>query len=389
MQHFKDLFLLDPSVVYLNHGSFGACPKPIFESYQAWQEELEWEPVQFITKKGVTALLEAKQVLAPFIGCAAEDFIFVQNPTAAVNQIVKSLDLKPGDEVLTTNHEYGAMDRTWRFYAKKKGFRYVQQPIQLPITSRDQMLEDFWKGLTPNTRVVFISQMSSSTALIFPVQEICAKAKELGLLCIIDGAHVPGHIPLNIAELQPDYYTGTLHKWMLAPKGSSFLYVDKKHQPDLDPLIVSWGYESVLPGESTFLDYNEVQGTRDISAFLATPAVMAFLDEHNWPVVSDTCKATIRKHYPAFCDLLHTQPICPVTDEFMGQLCSIPIRTTKPLELKETLYHKYHIEIPIMQKQDEVYLRISMQAYNDEADLAQLQEALLAIAEQTDLLTLD
>ncbi|MFZ4634758.1 MAG: aminotransferase class V-fold PLP-dependent enzyme [Saprospiraceae bacterium] len=388
MKHLKDLFLLDPAVVYLNHGSFGACPKPIFESFQAWQEELEWEPVQFITKKAVTALLEAKQALAPFIGCAAEDFVFVQNPTAAVNQIVKSLDLKPGDEVLTTNHEYGAMDRTWRFYAKKKGFRYVQQHIQLPVTSREQMLEDFWKGLTPNTRVVFISHMSSSTALIFPVREICEKAKALGLMCIVDGAHVPGHIPLNLSELQPDFYTGTLHKWMLAPKGSSFLYVDKKHQAELDPLIVSWGYESDMPGDSTFLDYNEVQGTRDISAFLATPAVMAFLQENNWSAVSDACKAMIRKHYPAFCDLLHTKPICPVSDVFLGQMCSIPIRTTRPTALKETLYAKYRIEIPIMQKQDEVYLRISMQAYNDEAELQQLREALVEIVEQTDLLAL-
>ncbi|MDX2135610.1 MAG: aminotransferase class V-fold PLP-dependent enzyme [Saprospiraceae bacterium] len=382
----KTQFLLDPEVAYLNHGSFGACPKPIFDNFQHWQRELEREPVQFITKTAVKALEDAKHALAPFIGCRPEDFFFTQNPTAAINQIVRSLDLGPGDEVLTTNHEYGAMDRTWRFYALKKGYRYVQQDIPLPVQSKEQILDAFWKGLTPNTRVVFLSHMTSATALIFPVQEICEKAKSLGLISIVDGAHVPGHIPLDIGSLQPDYYTGTLHKWMLAPKGSSFLYVARQHQETLDPLIVSWGYESEAPSGNTFLDYNEIQGTRDIAAFLCTPAVMQFLQENQWADVSRRCKDAIRQHYPAFCDLLDTRPICPLSDAFLGQMCSIPIQTPNPVALKEALWERYSIEIPVMKRGNDYLLRISMQGYNSESDLDRLRAALLELRQDSDLL---
>ena len=158
---------------------------------------------------------------------------------------MRSLDLKEGDEILSTNHEYGAMDRTWNFYCKKSGAKYIRQNISLPVVSKEQILEEFWSGYTSKTKIVFLNQISSATALIFPVKEICDKARDLGLITIIDGAHVLGQMDLNITELNPDFYTGTLHKWMLAPKGSSFLYVKKDFQEMLDPLVVGWGYESV------------------------------------------------------------------------------------------------------------------------------------------------
>ncbi|WP_298304253.1 aminotransferase class V-fold PLP-dependent enzyme [Flavobacterium sp.] len=235
----KSVFLLDNNITFLNHGSFGACPKPIFEEFQRLQLELEQEPVHFIQKKLPIYLKEAKKPLAKFIGCNEEDFFFTPNPTFAVNTIMRSLNLQKGDEILTTNHEYGAMDRTWNFYCKKSGAKYIRQEISLPIISKEQILEEFWKGYNSNTKVIFLNQISSSTALIFPVKEICDKAQQLGLITIVDGAHVPGHIDLNISELNPDFYTGTLHKWMLAPKGSSFLYVKKEFQSDIDPLVVS------------------------------------------------------------------------------------------------------------------------------------------------------
>jgi isopenicillin-N epimerase len=224
----KSQFLLDNTITFLNHGSFGACPKPIFEEFQRLQLELEQEPVNFIQKKLPIYLKEAKKPLAKFIVCNEEDFFFTPNPTFAVNTIMRSLNLQPGDEILTTNHEYGAMDRTWNFYCKKAGAKYVRQKISFPIVSKEHILEEFWKGYNANTKVIFLNQISSSTALIFPVKEICDKAQQLGLIAIVDGAHVPGHIDLNISELNPDFYTGTLHKWMLAPKGSSFLYVKKR-----------------------------------------------------------------------------------------------------------------------------------------------------------------
>lgn len=382
----KSQFLLDPAITFLNHGSFGACPKPIFEEYQRLQSELENEPVYFILKKQAEYLKIAKGKLAEYIGCDANDFFFTPNPTFAVNTIMRSLDLKEGDEILSTNHEYGAMDRTWNFYCKKSGAKYIRQNISLPVVSKGQMLEEFWSGYTSKTKIVFLNQISSATALIFPVKEICDKARELGLITIIDGAHVLGQMDLNITELNPDFYTGTLHKWMLAPKGSSFSYVKKDFQPMLDPLVVGWGYESVAPGESQFLDYQEFQGTRDISAFLSTPKVIDFLEENDWISKAKECRNMVLNNYQRFCDLLNTKPICPISEDFLVQMASISVKTTNPVALKELLFDKYKIEIPVMPLNGNYFIRYSINAYNSQEDLDILYKALQDIIVTTDLI---
>lgn len=379
-------FLLDSTITFLNHGSFGACPQPIFDEFQRFQRELELDPVHFIQKKLPVYLKQAKAPLGEFIGCNPKDFFFVPNPTVAINTVMRSLQLQPGDEILATNHEYGAMDRTWHFYCKKSGAKYVRQPITLPVVSKEQIIAEFWKGYTNKTKVVFLNHISSSTALIFPVKEICDKAQELGLITIVDGAHVPGHIDLDLADLNPDFYTGTLHKWMLAPKGSSFLYVKKEFQDDIDPLVVSWGYESLAPSESRFLDYHEYQGTNDHSAFLCTPTVIDFLKENDWKTKSEACNQIVLENYQRFCDLLQTKPITPITSEFLGQMASIPIKTSKPAELKELLYDQYKIQIPVMPLNDKVYLRYSINAYNTQEDLEVLYSALEDILKTTDLI---
>ena len=372
----KEKFLLNSDIAYLNHGSYGACPKVIFQDYQNWQSKLEAEPVQFLTKKYYDALSVSKQALAEFIGCNKDDFFFLQNPTTAMNQVVKSLPLQPGDEVLSTNHEYGAIDKTFDFYSRKKGFVCRRQNISLPLLSKEQFLDEFWKGYNERTKVVFLSHFTSTTALIFPVKEICQRAKELGLLTVIDGAHVPGHIHLNLREVQPDYYTGTLHKWLLSPKGCSFLYVRNELQEKIEPLIVSWGYETDRPSKSKFLEENEMQGTRDVSAFLTVPAIFRFFKENNMQQKQSACRQTILEQYPLFCELLNTTPLCKLSDEFLGQMCSIPIRPKDPFQLKELLYNKYKIEIPVMKRGDETYLRISYQVYNTLDELEYLKEVI-------------
>jgi isopenicillin-N epimerase len=382
----KSQFLLDPAITFLNHGSFGACPKPIFEEYQRFQLELETEPVYFIQKKAAGYLKTARERLSKYVGCNSVDLFFTPNPTFAINTIMRSLHLGAGDEILSTNHEYGAMDRTWNFYCKKSGAKYIRQNISLPLVSKEQILKEFWSGYNSKTKIIFLNQISSCTALIFPIKEICDKARELGLITIIDGAHVPGQIDLDITELNPDFYTGTLHKWMLAPKGSSFLYVKKSFQEMLDPLIVGWGYESVTPGESQFLDYQEYQGTRDISAFLCTPKVIDFLEINNWKTVAKECRQLVFYNYQRFCDLLNTQPICPITDEFIGQMASIPIKTVNPVELKELLFNKYKIEIPVMPLNGNYFLRYSINAYNSQEDLDVLYKALQDIIATTNLI---
>ena len=382
----KSQFLLNPDITYLNFGSFGACPQPVFDDYIKWQRLLEWEPCRYIAVDGVNYLKTSREALASFINCDADDVVYVTNPTYAINIIAKSLKLNEGDEILTTNIEYGAMDRTWNYYCRKNGAKYIRQTIELPVTSKEALLEQFWKGYTNKTKAIFISQITSSTALRLPVKEICDRAKELGLLTIVDGAHVPGHIPLNLAELKADIYTGACHKWLMTPKGCSFLYVKKEYQDLFDPVIISWGYESAAPSHSRFLDYHQMQGTRDFSAFLTVPKAIEFRTENNWDEVAAGCRQLVRENYERFCDLLGSTPVCPVNDDFLGQMCSIPVSTDQPEMLHSHLFDQYKIEVPVMRQENHVFLRYSIQVFNDQNDLDILFKALQEIQQKTDLL---
>lgn len=381
----RSQFLLDPDITYLNFGSFGACPKPVFEDYQNWQLLLEREPVQFIAMNSAKNLETARKALAAYINCDADDLVYVTNPSYAINIVAKSIELKPGDEILSTNIEYGALDRTWNYYCRKAGAKYIRQPIELPIVSKEAIIEQFWKGYNEHTKAIFISQITSATALILPVKEICAMAKERGLLTIVDGAHVPGHIPLDLSELQADIYTGACHKWMMTPKGCSFLYVKKAYQP-IDPLVVSWGYEAAMPSHAQFLDYHQMQGTRDFSAFLTVPKAIAFMKEHNWWEVAAACRQMVQDNYERFCELLGSRPICPVSDEFLGQMCSIPINSPAPEQLQRHLFEEYKIEVPVPRQDDKVFLRYSINAFNTQADLDKLYEAMKELVKRDELI---
>lgn len=383
----KDLFLLNPEINYLNHGSFGACPREVFDKYQNYQKMLEADSVQFMTKKGPELMDISRAALAQFIHCDERDLVFVTNPSTAMNTIIKSLNLKEGDEVLTTNQEYGAVDRTWNFIAKKQGIKYIRANIQLPLTSKEQFLKDFWSGYNARTKVVCLSEITSHTALIFPVKEIVQRAKELGLITIIDGAHVPAHIPLNIETLDPDFYTGACHKWMLAPKGCSFLYARKNMQSLLDPLIVSWGYEAQFPSDSQYQDYHQYQGTRDFSAFLTVNDCLDWMEQHDWINQTAHSKKMLQHYYPIVAKELNSTTLCPVSEEFLGQICSFPIQTSAPSELKELLFQEHKIEIPIMNNVGPVvYTRLSFQPYVKESDIDHFIDAVRDIKSKTNLI---
>jgi isopenicillin-N epimerase len=385
-QKLRSLFLLNPPITYLNFGSFGACPQPIFEDYQAWQRLLESEPCQFIAVNGVDYLKASREALASYINCNADDLVYVTNPTYAINIIAKSLKLDEGDEILSTNLEYGALDRTWNYYCKKSNAKYIRQPIELPVVSKETIIEQFWKGYTSKTKAIFISQITSSTALRLPVKEICEMAKEKGLLTIVDGAHVPGHIPLDLAELKADIYTGACHKWMMTAKGCSFLYVKKEFQNLFDPLAVSWGYESANPSDSQFLDYHQMQGTRDFSAFLTVPAAIKFMKENSWEEVAAACREMARNNYQKFCNLLGSSPVCPLDADFLGQIISVPIKTDQPEKLQRHLFEKYKIEVPVMRQEKNIFLRYSVHVFNTQNDLDKLYNALQEIISTTDLI---
>ena len=375
----RSQFLLNPEITYLNFGSFGACARPVFEDYQRWQAELEFEPVAFITVNGPKYLQRSREALASYIHCQPEDIVYVMNPSYGVNIVAKSLDLSPGDEILSTDLEYGACDRTWNYYCQKKGARYVRQPINLPIVSKDQFVEDFFKGLSAKTKAIFISHITSATALRLPVEEICAIAKEKGLLTIVDGAHVPGHLPLDLSRLQADIYTGACHKWMCTPKGCTFLYINKEWQDRFDPLLVSWGYDAAKPAGLRFQDFHTLQGTRDISAFLTVPRALQFMEENNWVQVAADCRRLVQENALRFCELLGATPISPVNDEFLGQMFSIPLKASSAEALHDHLYSAFRIQVPINNQDGQLYLRYSINGFNNQEDLDKLYDALKTI----------
>ncbi len=387
MSNLTTQFLIKPNITFLNFGSFGASPKPVFDNYQKWQRELEYNPVQFITVNGIKYLQQSREALSKFIGCHADDVVMVTNPSYAVNIVAKSLKLRAGDEVLATNLGYGACDRTWEYYCNKAGAKYVQQKINLPIASKESFLQDFFAGVNEKTKLIFVDHITSATGLILPVQEICDYANEKGILIFIDGAHAPGQVDVNLQSLQAHIYTGACHKWMMTSKGSSFLYVKNELQHLFDPLVVSWGYDAIYPSHSQFIDYHQMQGTRDFSAFLTIPAAIQFMQDNNWEAVRATCNDIVMGNAKRFCDLLQTKPISPITKDFIGQMFSIPINSKDPLALKALLFNKYKIEVPVMPHNDMLFIRYSIQAFNTQEDLDDLYEALVdIIGKETELL---
>ena len=370
-------FQVRPDITFLNHGSFGACPRPVFDVYHQWQGALEADPVEFLGRRIDELLREARLPLAAYLGTQADNLVFVPNTTAGVNIVARSLQLGPGDEVLATDHEYGASDRTWRFLCTQRGMSYINQPIPLPLESEEEMVEQFWQGVTPRTKVIFISHITSPTAIIFPVAKICQRAREAGILTVIDGAHAPGQVPLNLEEIGADFYIGNCHKWLCAPKGSAFLYASPERQALLQPLIVSWGYESRNPSGSTFQDYFGWVGTDDPAAFLSVPSAIAFQQEHNWDAVRAACHELAASARQEITSLLGTRLIC--SDAWFGQMCTIQVPDGDPLALQRTLRETWHIEIPVMTWNNQRYIRISIQGYNSPADVERLLTALHAI----------
>ncbi len=385
-KNLRSQFLLRPGITFLNFGSFGACPKPVFERYQQYQLELEQEPVQFITATGPKYLQSSKNALAEYINAPADDLVFVTNPSYAVNIIAKSFPLENGDEVLATNIEYGACDRTWDYYCKKVGAIYKRQLIKFPIENKEHFLQQFFSGVTEKTKLIFISHITSSTALRLPVEEVCALAREKGILTFVDGAHAPGQVPLDLEQLNADMYTGACHKWMMTPKGCSFLYVKNELQQLFDPLVVSWGYNALFPSSSKFIDYHQMQGTRDFSAFLTVPESISFMQNYDWENVACGCRKIVQDNASTLCDLLDAQPIAPVNDNFTLQMYSAEITTQEPEKLHDYFFGQYNIQIPVMRQDGKVYLRYSINAMNSQQDLDTLFDAVKHIKASTNFI---
>ncbi len=374
----RDLFLLRDDVVFLNHGSFGACPRPVHDRYQALQRELESNPVAFLAEDRDLPgrMSEARQELSRFLGACRDDLVFVPNTTVGINVIARSLSLDPDDEVVVTDHAYGAVARTWQFICERRGARLVTAPVDLPVESVDQVVEEIWSRVGDRTRVLCLDHISSFTALVFPVRELIRRARRAGIVVVIDGAHAPGHIPLQLDALGADFYVGNCHKWLLSPKGAAFLWARRDVQELLSPLVVSWGWRSARPGPSRFVDEHEWTGTRDPAACLAVPAALRFREAHDWSRVQRECHGLVRQVRTEIARLTSLGPICPDDDVWFGQMHTLPLPACVPQRLQRELREQYRIEIPILSWRDRQYLRISVQGYNTRQDVETLVMAM-------------
>ncbi|HEV2458109.1 MAG TPA: aminotransferase class V-fold PLP-dependent enzyme [Ktedonobacterales bacterium] len=372
-------YLLQRDVAFLNHGSYGACPRPVFETYQRWQRELQAEPVEFLGRRLKGLLADARERLAEYVGTRATNIVFVPNTTHGINIVARSLDLQPGDEVLGTDHEYGAVERTWRFICDRCGAYYRSQHIQLPVVSRGEIVEQLWPGVTERTRVIVASHITSPTALIFPVEEICRRARKETILTVIDGAHAPGQLDMDLDRLGADFYVGNCHKWLSAPVGAGFLYARPEYQPLLKPLVVSWGWQARDPGPSPFHDLFDWIGTDDPSAYLSVPAAIAFQQEHEWSRVRTACHQLAMEARKRIALLTGLPQICPDTSDWWGQMCAVPLPVEGVMPAKDfqrRLWDECQVEVPATEWQSWRLLRVSIQAYNSPRDVGRLLDGL-------------
>jgi isopenicillin-N epimerase len=369
-------FLLDPDVVFLNHGAFGACPRAVFERYQHWQRELERRPVEFLARRLPTLLERVRARLAGYVGSRPEDLVLVPNATSAVNAVARSLRLRPGDEIVATDHEYGACDLMWRHVCEQTGARYVRAALPLPLPGdAGAIVDSLLARVTDRTRALFFSHVTSPTALVLPVAEIARRAREAGVATIVDGAHGPGHIPVDLGALGVDVYAGNCHKWLCAPKGAGFLWARPELQESIDALVIGWGYGE----DASFVSRHTLAGTRDPAAYLAIPDAIDWQAAHDWDAVRDRCHGLTRKARARLAELTDTEPLAPDAREHFIQMVAtrLPDANRDADGLQRRLYEEHAIEVPASRRwNDTPLLRASFQGYNDERDLERLLEAL-------------
>ena len=381
-------FLLDPEVVFLNHGSFGATPEPVFAEYGRWQRELERQPVEFLGRRAEGLLDEARAAMAAYLGCGRDDLVFVPNATTGINVVARSLSLEPGDEVVGTDLEYGACERTWEWFCEKRGATYVRAHVPLPVASPDEVVEAIFGAVTTRTRTIFLSHVTSGTALRLPVEEVAKRAREMGMLTVVDGAHAVGQWPVDVEAIGADFYASNFHKWLCAPKGSGFLYARREQQGWVESPIVSWGWvegrNDHFRPEQQFVSRNQIQGTRDIAAFLSAPAAVAYQRERDWETVRERCHALAveaRERIAALSGLPQIAPVeSPGGYRWFRQMAVAPLPEGIDAQaLKRRLYDEYRVELPMTGSEEKPLIRFSFQGYNTRDDLEALLAALEAL----------
>jgi isopenicillin-N epimerase len=385
---------LDPEITFLNHGSFGACPSPVLDAQRRVREQMEREPVQFLTREAPLLLAEAREVLGRFIGASPEGLAFVPNATTGLNAVLRSLSLDAGDELLVTDHEYNASRNALEYVAARDGARVVVTSIPFPVASAESIREAVLRGVTSRTRLALLDHVTSQTALVLPIGELIGELEARGVRVLIDGAHAPGMLDLDIDLLAPSYYTGNCHKWICAPKGAGFLWVREDRREDVRPAVISHGANAPVPRSERFRAEFDWMGTSDPSAALAVPEAIRFLGgllPGGWDEVRARNRALALEGRRLLADALRVEMPCPA--EMIGSMAAIALPASSrfpipenthafaPNPLHDALFRDHRIEVPLLLDPagKTRLVRVSAQLYNTRGDYERLSEALLAL----------
>lgn len=378
-------WMLDPGITFLNHGSFGACPRAVLAKQREYVERMEAEPLRFLARELEPLLDAARAELSAFLGAAPADVVFVPNATAGVNAVLRSLKFQPGDELLTTNHAYNACKNALEYVAQLHGAKVVVANIPFPIQHAGQVTEAIVNAVTPRTKLFLLDHITSPTALILPAEEIVRALAARGVDTLVDGAHAPGMIPLDVSRIGAAYYAGNLHKWTCAPKGAGFLYVRQDKQALIRPLAISHGANSTRTDRSRFHLEFDWTGTVDFSPYLCIPhaiKTLAAMVDGGWPRIMELNRALALEARGMLCEAFDIQPPCPA--EMLGSIAAVELPTRngeaspRPMgqsPLQDALLFKHNIEVPLMPWSSRI-LRVSAQIYNDRSDYEKLVRAL-------------
>lgn len=380
-----DAWLLDTSITFLNHGSFGAVPRRVLEYQRSLHERIERDPVRFMTHELEPLLDEARTALAAFVGADPQGLVFVRNATDGVNTVLRSLDLLPGDELLATDHEYNACMNALRFVAERAGATVVTATIPFPIASPEQAFDAFLSRVTPRTRLALISHVTSPTALVLPIERIVAELAERGVDTLVDGAHAPGMLDLNLARLNAAWYTGNCHKWMCSARGAGFLYARADKRAALRPLAISHGANSPRTDRSRLLLEFDWTGTGDATAALCVPEAIrtvGAMSPGGWPAIRRANHELVMQGRSILCRELGIEP--PAPQDMIGSMATIilpdPAGGT-PLDW-ERMYREFRVQVPLMDWPREAprpLVRISAHLHNHPDHYTRLAHALQAL----------
>ena len=384
-----NLWLLDPKITFLNHGSFGACPRAVLDFQRELQKRLERQPLQFLLRDFEPLMDEAREALACFVNVAADDLVLVSNATTGVNTVLRSLQFKRGDELLVTDHEYNASRNALNFVAAQFGAKVVVAKIPFPLKSAEEIVGAILAHVTKRTRLVLLDHVTSQTGLILPLEHIVRDLSRQGIQTLVDGAHAPGMIPLNLKKLGATFYTGNCHKWMCAPKSAAFLYVQRDQQKHIRPLAISHGANSTRNDRSRFQIEFGWTGTGDPTPFMSVPAAIKYVGSlvpGGWEEVRVRNHALAAAAQKILCDVLEIEPPCP--PGMLGSLAAVllpaafarPVRKSPLLldPLQDELLFDHAIEVPIIPwpAWPQRCLRVSAQLYNSLPQYEKLAAAL-------------